>query len=120
MVATLALFAGFTGWMTWVRLRGLRLRCGCFGTGGAEIGRSTIVRNALLIAVCLAGLRLTLQVHSPLPVASFDMMIVISSLGMCLVLVQTLRTGRVGLVLSMAELSRRQEQAANLQPKVDG
>ena len=54
--AVAALFAAFTFWMTWVRARGLHVRCGCFGPNGGQVGQRTILRNLGLLALAVAGM----------------------------------------------------------------
>lgn len=54
--ACLVLITAFTGWMVWVYARGLRIRCGCFGSGVARVGPPAIARNVLLAGVAAGGL----------------------------------------------------------------
>lgn len=48
------LLAGFTAWMIWIRIQGIHLSCGCFGTGRSEIGRTTIVPGSKATAMEMA------------------------------------------------------------------
>src|SRR5262245_28168663 len=41
LIATAVLLALFTLWMGWVQARQLRVRCGCFGGGGGDVGPRT-------------------------------------------------------------------------------
>ncbi len=94
--------------MLTVSIRGLRVKCGCFGAGEATIGSGTILRNVLLIAVSILGLVLSLHLQSPLPAPSFWMVIIVLSLGMCLVLLRAFQQGKDGLVFSTSQLERIQ------------
>ena len=54
-----------TGAMLAAVRRGRRPVCRCFGTGGTAIGARHVVRNALLAAVAVAGLVLSLAASGP-------------------------------------------------------
>ena len=54
-VAIAGLMAAFTLWMVRVRAAGLKIRCGCFGAGGTEVGPATIARNVVLTAAAVTG-----------------------------------------------------------------
>ena len=103
--ATLVVLGGFTVWMVWVRSRRLRVRCGCFGTGGSEVGGRTIGRNALLLLLALGGLVLASRTESPLPGPSLSMAVAVTSLGMCFALLLALRAAwpQLALTLERAE-----------------
>jgi methylamine utilization protein MauE len=109
MIGTAGLLSVFTLWMLTVYARGLRLRCGCFGAGGSDIGLRTILRNALLVAVSLGSLALTFRVQSPLPTLSFGMVVTVLSLGMCVMLLWSFWQGKAALILSVAQLVSSQE-----------
>src|SRR5579885_933375 len=49
MAVTVGLLSVFTIWLISVYARGLRLRCGCFGAGGAKISLRTILRKKHLL-----------------------------------------------------------------------
>lgn len=102
--ASAVLLAAFTGWMAWVSGRRLRVRCGCFGGDGGEVGPRTLVRNAGLLAVALAGLLLAGRVASPLPGPSWEAGAVVIALGLCVALAQALRMVWPHLVLSYERL----------------
>lgn len=110
MAATAGLWAIFTVWMVVVSARGMRLTCGCFGTGRAEVGIRTIVRNALLIGVSLGGLALALHTRALLPAPSLWMGDAVVTLSLCLILLQALWHGRSGMVLSWDRLPVRDAQ----------
>ncbi len=103
----------FTAWMSWVRARRLRLRCGCFGPGGGQIGPRTIGRNLLLLAMALGGVMLAGQTRSPLPGPSLAMAVTVTSLGACLALLLALRTTWPHLILSFDQYQARQAVATD-------
>lgn len=109
LFAVILLFGVFTLWMITVYVRGLRLRCGCFGSGKATIGPQTIVRNALLLAFSVGGFELSLHFQSPLPVPSFWMIVSVFSLGMCLTLLRAFQQSKSALILSTAQLELAQQ-----------
>jgi len=111
--AAATVLGAFTVWMASVRARRLQLRCGCFGTGGAEISFGNIARNILLLVVALAGLRLALGEHSPLPEPSLAMVILTTSLMLSLALLLSLHGARPALVLSFGDLRHRQPTDAD-------
>jgi uncharacterized membrane protein YphA (DoxX/SURF4 family) len=84
------MLAIFTLWMGWIHARRLRVRCGCFGGGGAEIGPRSIGRNLLLLLMAVGGLVLTSRTSSPLPPPTLPFVVAVTSLAMCLALAQTL------------------------------
>jgi len=90
--ATAGLLLLFTLWMASVRMRHLRVRCGCFGPGGTDVGPQTIGRNALFVLAALGALLLARQTESVLPGPSFAMVVAVTALAMCLALVDALRT----------------------------
>lgn len=108
MVATSALLVMFTVWMIIVYARGLRLRCGCFGSGESTIGPHAILRNIFFIALLVVGFVLSMRLQSPLSVPSFWMIVAVSSLGMCLMLLRAFQHGKSALVLSLEQLERIQ------------
>ncbi len=55
-LATLVLLAFFTGAVTSVWLRGIDVRCGCFGSGSGLIDGVTVARDVVLVAVASIGL----------------------------------------------------------------
>jgi hypothetical protein len=108
LVATILLFALFTLWMGWVRRNRLRVRCGCFGPGGDVVGWRTIARNALLLGLALAALGLTGRTSSPLPEPSLALVVAVTSLAMCLALLDGLRSAWPHLIVSFDRLQARE------------
>jgi hypothetical protein len=106
--AAALVLGAFTAWMGWVRARRLRVRCGCFGPGGGDIGPRTIGRNLLLLALALAGLVLAGQTRTPLPGPSLAMVVTVTSFGVCLALLLALRTAWPHLILSFGQYQARQ------------
>jgi hypothetical protein len=111
--AAALLLGAFTVWMGWVRARRLRVRCGCFGSGGGHVGPSTIARNLLLLALALAGLALAGQTRSPLPGPSLEMAVTVTSLGVCVALLLALRTTWPHLILGFEQYQARQAGATD-------
>jgi hypothetical protein len=112
LAATL-LLGTFLAWMEWVRERRLRVRCGCFGPAGGEVGPRTIGRSLVLLALALAGLALARQARTPLPVPSLTMVVTVTSLGACLALLLALRNAWPHLMLSAAHVHARQAGTAD-------
>jgi len=110
IAATVGLFCLFTIWMLAVYIRGLHLKCGCFGTASAEIGPRTILRNVLLIVASLGGFVLAQTTRSPLPGPSLWMLMTVLSLGMSVMLLRSFHGSRAALFLSMTELQQFQEK----------
>jgi putative oxidoreductase len=54
----LVLLVVFTAAVTASRLRGIDLRCGCFGVGGAQVTWLTVARDVLFCVAALALVRL--------------------------------------------------------------
>lgn len=102
---TVALFCVFTLWMGRTYYKGLRLKCGCFGIGKANIGPGTIFRNILLIALSLLGLILAFHVQNPLFTPSFWIGITITCCGMIILLAWALQQALSVLNLSLAQLN---------------
>lgn len=109
--ATAALLACFTLWMGWVRAKKLRVRCGCFGTGDREIGVRSLGRNALLLGVALIGLFLAGRVEAPASGPSLPMAVAVTSVGLCLALLQGLRAAWPHLALTFDRLEAREADA---------
>ena len=111
LAATVALLASFTGWMGWVRAKGLRVRCGCFGTGDREIGVRSLGRNAVLLGVALVGLVLAVRIEAPLSGPSLPMAVTATSVGLCLALAQALHGAWPHLALTFDRLEAREASA---------
>jgi hypothetical protein len=107
-VAAALVLGAFTTWMGWVRVRRLRVRCGCFGPGGGYVGPRTIGRNFLLLALALGGVVLAGQTRTPLPGPSLAMVVTVTSLGACLALLVALRAAWPHLMLSFERYQARQ------------
>jgi len=105
--ATAALLALFTLWMALIRARRLRVRCGCFGGGGGEVGGRTIARNVGLLLLAAAGFALAGTTGSLVAGPSLPLLVASSSAGMALALLLALRTARPNLILSYDDLRAR-------------
>ena len=103
--AAVALLLGFTAWMIWILVRGLRVRCGCFGSSGGEVGRKTLLRNAVLIAIAGAGLALAWSSHTALPSFGIWTLATTSAIGLMGAVVVALVRAWPALVLTMARLA---------------
>ncbi len=90
----------FTLWMLFVYTQGHRVKCGCFGTGGSDIGPGTISRNALLILIAGSGFFLALHESSPLPNISLWMIMIVSSGCIIFVLLIAFLQNRKNLTLT--------------------
>ena len=101
LILTLILLTVFTAWMAWVRARRLRVHCGCFGTGSAEVGPRTIVRNLVLLAVAIVALVVAAGTDTVLPGPSFPMLVIVTSVTMGIALLLALRTVTSELTLSL-------------------
>jgi hypothetical protein len=112
-LATALILGGFTAWMGWVRAHRLRVRCGCFGPGGGQVGPRTIGRNLVLLVLALAGLVLASQTRTPLPGPSLAMAVTVTSLGVCFALLLALRTTWPHLILSFEQYQARQAVATD-------
>jgi uncharacterized membrane protein YphA (DoxX/SURF4 family) len=51
-----ALMVAFMGAMGWAVARGLDVDCGCFGGGAQSVGKETLIRDAVILAVGLVAL----------------------------------------------------------------
>lgn len=108
-VATACLLGIFTLWMVWVRLRNLRVRCGCFGSGAAVVGGHTIARNLLLLLIALGGATLAMQASSVLPTPTLWMVGTVVSSSIILALLRGLWDGLPSLVLTLDHLEQLRE-----------
>ena len=108
--AAAVLLAAFTAWMGWVRMRRLRVGCGCFGPGGGYVGPRTIGRNLLVLALTLAGLVLAGQARTPLPGPSLALAVTVTTLGLCIALLRALRAAWPHLILSLEHLQSQARQ----------
>jgi uncharacterized membrane protein YphA (DoxX/SURF4 family) len=103
--AALALLVAFTGWMVWILIRGLHVRCGCFGSSGSEVGRKTLLRNGLLIAVAAGGLALAWSSDTALPRFSIWTLATTAAVAFAGAVVVALVRAWPALVLTMARLA---------------
>jgi hypothetical protein len=110
--ATALLLGIFTAWMVWIRANHLRVRCGCFGPGGTEVGRRTIARNGLLILLATAAAVLAGRTESVLPTPSFWMVVTVTTVSVCLALLVALREVAPHFVFTLEQLQERQALAA--------
>lgn len=75
MSATGLALVALTAWMVWAITQqpsGFTVRCGCFGTGNAELSASGIARNGVLLVAASGGALLSQRVQSPLPEPSLE------------------------------------------------
>lgn len=110
--AAALMLAAFTAWMGWVRARRLRVRCGCFGPGGGQVGPGAIGRNLLLLGLALGGLALAGRTPTLLPGPSLAMAVTVTSLGLCLALLLALRAAWPTLILSFGRYQARRAATA--------
>lgn len=110
--AVAGLFAVFTAWMVWIRASRLRIRCGCFGTGSAEVGAATIGRNLVLVAGAVGGWSLASAVPSLFPEPSLPMIVTASAAALALALLSALRAAWPELALTFDRLQAREAPGA--------
>jgi dienelactone hydrolase/uncharacterized membrane protein YphA (DoxX/SURF4 family) len=106
-VAAGALLIAFTVWMGWVEARRLRVRCGCFGAGGGEVGPRTIARNLGLLALALTGWGVASRVASPLSGLSVELLATMVAVALCVALLQALRMAWPQMVIDYESFQRR-------------
>ena len=112
--AAAALVGAFTGWVSWVRLRGLEIRCGCFGAKGKNVTGTTVARNVLLLAASLAGIVIAAVESTPLPsVSTYWVLTVVAGLGV-VVLGAAMNQVRGQLILSLDSLQHRRNTRAEV------
>lgn len=104
--ATAGLLAVFTAWMLFVYAKGLRIQCGCFGAGGSEVGPRTIARNAMFMALAVAGLVLSYHTQTVFPGPSIWMIATFLGCAASTLLVMAYRQARPALVLSERDLEQ--------------
>jgi hypothetical protein len=93
----------------------LRVRCGCFGGDGGEVGPRTLLRNAVLLAAALAGWALAARVASPLPGPSWEAAGAAVALALSIALVQAARLVWPHLVVTYERLRDGGIAAADLE-----
>jgi hypothetical protein len=113
MLTTVCLLSMFTIWMIVVYARGLRIQCGCFGSGQTRIGLATLLRNGLLLVLAIGGSQLAYITHSPLPAPSLWMVISVSTAALCLMLLAAFQHSKTALILSIAQLEQLQSQKSS-------
>ena len=104
--AAAALLAGFTGWMVWILLRGMRVRCGCFGSSDREVGWRAVGRNGLLIALAGAGAALSGVSETALPSFSVWALATTSAIALTGAVLLALVRALPAMVLTMTKLSQ--------------
>lgn len=109
--ATAALLAAFTGWMLWVRARGLYIRCGCFGGQGGEVGVGTVARNAGLLLLAVIGWIIVGQAETPIGGLSWDLFTAALAIGLAVALLQAVPVALPHLVLDFERFQRRSAAA---------
>ena len=99
-----ALFASFAAWTLEVKVRGLNIRCGCFGSHGRQISWETVLRNVALVAFSLTGAALAHYTESVLPGLS-TWSLIATTAGLAVIgLVTAFRQNEHALILSMERL----------------
>lgn len=91
LVATLGLLILFTGWMAWVRVRRLHVRCGCFGPNGGEVDLATISRNLGLIALTGIAWLFSQSAASALAGPSLWMAFIVAAFALAVAMLSALR-----------------------------
>ena len=101
--ATIILLALFTAWLAYVVLRGLRVRCGCFGASHHLVSPAAIVRNGVLLSTAVVGFLLAMRSPSALPTMSAWLATLYANVGLAVALLTALDTVRPHLVLSESQ-----------------
>lgn len=112
--AAAALLAAFTVWLGWVRARGLRVRCGCFGLGGGVIGPAALGRNTVLLGLALVGWGLASRVATPQPGPTWETGTAALAAGLAVALIQAGRLVWPELAVSFDRLQRQQAAEGEL------
>ena len=113
--AAVLLLAAFTGWLIYVRAKGLQIRCGCFGAASREVTNLTLLRNIFLIALGVAGLVATAAASSPLPETSVYWLMAVGSIAVTVLLAAAFNQVRSHLVLSLETMKRRRDMASGIE-----
>lgn len=100
----------FTAWMLNAYIRGLRIRCGCFGNENTVIGLGTLARNVVLLLLAVGGFQLTHVTESPLPTPSLWLLMSVLAGMVGVMLLYAFYQNRTALILSVAQLKQAQEQ----------
>ncbi len=101
----------FTGWLMSMLLRKLNAPCGCFGHPSAPISWRAFSRNVLLVAWAVAGYFLSQTFSTRLPILSFPLIVLATSLFACAALAVYVRESAPYLVLTRrgaTDLAKRQ------------
>jgi hypothetical protein len=81
LVVALGLLIAYTAGLAAVRARGLAVACNCFGTSSRSVSWYDVVRNLLLVGVCVAGLLV-----APVSLSTMDTLLIgMVALGAALV-----------------------------------
>jgi hypothetical protein len=112
--AAAVLVGGFTGWVSWVRFRGLVIRCSCFGAGNKNVTGKTVARNALLLAAAIAGIVVAAGESTPLPALSSYWVLTVAAILAVVLLGAALNQARGQLILSLDTLQHRRNTRAQV------
>lgn len=112
---SLGVIGAFTGWLVWVRLRRLDIRCNCFGATGRKVTGLTIARNGLLLAAVMAGLVLAGTRDPVLPDPSFLWLMTTICIAATILLLSAFNQVRHGLILSLESLHKRRTLSAGVE-----
>jgi Methylamine utilisation protein MauE len=67
LYGTIVVLMAFTAWISWLLVRRPGSTCGCFGARQRQLRPTSLIRNALLMAVAVGALAAARQAASPLP-----------------------------------------------------
>jgi hypothetical protein len=112
--ATFILLASFTAWLGYVVMRGLQVRCGCFGGSHNVVSPTAIARNGVLLAVALVGCLLAMRASSALPTMSVWLAMLSANVGLALALLTAFDRVRPHLILSDGQLERLAKETSLL------
>lgn len=105
-VVAIAALLSFTLWVLVATWRGLRVKCGCFGTSDSAIGPTTILRNIVFLALCVATTFASMHAVSPVPMPGGWFVTTVLTADLCVALVVSARQASSALVLSTRSLSK--------------
>ncbi|MGH2830616.1 MAG: MauE/DoxX family redox-associated membrane protein [Actinomycetota bacterium] len=105
LALTTGLFGSFIIWAASVLVRGIRLKCGCFGGSSREVSMRTVVRNMALLAAAGAGTILSLVAESPLTTPTLWSAVTATSIATMVSVSVAVRFGFGGLVLRLDQMN---------------
>jgi Methylamine utilisation protein MauE len=113
--ATALLLVAFTGWLAWVRVNRLGIRCGCFGASSKEVTSLTLARNVSLIAIAIVAVFASGNTSSALPETSVYWLLTSAGASATILLAAAFNQVRGSLILSLETMRRRRDMASGIE-----